>query len=108
VTPADDSDGLEAPKTVIDRRREPRRFSCPSGHHDWHLDTVDGRQVIVCRGCLRGHDTAVHRRLYDAVAGTHLELAAEHLEVRGRTWDPEGDGDDDRRGDGGVTAIRGP
>jgi hypothetical protein len=108
VTPADDRDDLEAPETVIDRRAEPRRFSCPEGHHDWRLDTVDGRQVIVCRGCLRDHDdTAVHRRLYDAVAGTHLELAAEHLEVRGRTWEPEGD--DDRRGDGGaVTTIRGP
>jgi hypothetical protein len=103
---ADDRDDLEAPKTVIDRGEEPRRFSCPNGHRDWRLDTADGRQVIVCRACWQNTDGCVYRRLYDSVAGTHLELAAEHLEVRGRTWDPEGD--DDRRGDGGLTVIRGP
>lgn len=45
--------------------------------------------------------------LYDSLVRAFLELAAEHLEVRGRTWNPEAD--NDRHGNGGAaTATRGP
>ncbi len=70
---------------VIDRRDEPLRFTCPKRHYDWCPDCVDGREVIVCRGCLQDTEDCVYRRLDDSAAETHLDLAAEYPDVRDRS-----------------------